>query len=381
MRGYKNKLIIIIITMIIITAYYIKGNLTKDSVGTTEDLKPVSQNINGINMMIDPRIELLAVVQAVGTYDEQYDLITNEDFDYKKEIMKNFSKFSNHEAVKVFNNMSRASFSYDAPPTAMLYMSNPLSLKVNQDFTDYLKSRAGEEMLNKFALGIRNFAIDTKFHEFFNKQKKFYNSVIEENAKVMGTTNYIDQLEQYYGMKQNSYNIILSPMFHSGGFGPRVESKNGEYDLYSIQGPSSVKDNIPIFGNEDGFRYIALHEFSHSFINPLTEENIDEVNKYSQLYEPISEKMSKQAYNIWEACVNEHIVRAVVARLTFIHSGSENYETIVSYEKDRGFLYIDELTKKLEEYEKNRDKYKSFKDFYPELVKVFKELSLSIPQT
>lgn len=381
MRGFKYKVIIIIITIIIITTYYIKGNLTKDSVAATEDLKPVSHNINGINMMIDPRIELLAVVQAVGTYDEQYDLITNEDFNYKKEIMKGFSKFSNHEAVKVFNNMSRENFSYDAPPTAMLYLSNPLSLKVNQDFTDYLKSRGGEEKLNKFALEIRNFAIDTKFHEFFNKQKKFYNSVIEENAKVMGNTNYIDQLEQYYGMKQNSYNIILSPMFHSGGFGPRVKSENGEYDVYSIQGPSSVKDNIPIFGDEDGFRYIALHEFSHSFINPLTEENIDEVNKYSELYKPISEKMNKQAYNSWENCAYEHIVRSVVARLIFIHSGSENYETIVAYEKDRGFLYIDELTKKLEEYEKNRDRYKSFKDFFPELVKVFKELSLSIPQT
>lgn len=182
MRGSKYKLIIVIIAIVIIATYYVKGNLTKDTVAVTEDLKPVSQNINGINMIIDPRIELLAVVQAIGTYDEQYDLITNEDFDYKKEIMKGFSKFSNHEAVKVFNNMSRENFSYDAPPTAMLYLSNPLSLKVNQDFTDYLKSRAGEEKLNKFALEIRNFAIDTKFHEFFNKQVKFYNSVIEENA-------------------------------------------------------------------------------------------------------------------------------------------------------------------------------------------------------
>jgi len=91
--------------------------------------------------------------------------------------------------------------------------------------------------------------------------------------------------------------------------------------------------------------------------------------------------MNKQAYSSWESCVNEHIVRAVVARINYIHSGSENYENIITYEKDRGFLYIDELTKKLEEYEKNRDKYKSFKDFYPELVKVFKELSFKIPQT
>ncbi|MEG0775402.1 DUF4932 domain-containing protein, partial [Clostridium sp.] len=350
-----------------------------DAVVITEDLKPVSQNVNGINMMIDPRMELLSVVQATGTYDEQYDLITNVDFDYKKDIMKYFSDFSNHDAVKVFNNMSRSGFSFDAPPTAMLYLSNPLNLKTNQDFSDYLKNRAGEEELNKFTLELRNFAMDTRFHEFFNKHRKFYDSVIEENAKILGNTNYIDNLEQYYGMKQNSYNIILSPMFHNGGFGPRVENENGKYDVYSIQGTSSVKNNIPIFGNESGFRYVALHEFSHSFINPLTEENISEVNKYSRLFNPISEKMSKQAYTSWDICVNEHIVRAVVSRITFIHQGKEAYDKLITYEKEIGFLYIDALTKQLEEFENNRDKYKTFEDFYPELLKGFKDLSSATP--
>lgn len=347
----------------------------KDSTSVAEEsLKPVVKNVNGINVIIDPRMELLAVVQALGTYDQQFDLITNMSFNYKDDIMKYFSNFSKHEAVKQFDSMSRSGFSFDAPPTAMLYLSNPLNLEVKKDFDDEIKSRATKESLNKLAKELKNFGVDTKFQEFFKSHMDFYNSVVEKNAEVMGNSNYISYLEQYYGMKQNSYNIILAPMFHSGGFGPKIEAENGLYDVYSIEGPNSLKGNIPMFGDKEGFKYLALHEFSHSFVNSLTEENLEEVNKYKKLYEPIQDKMVKQAYSRWDISVNEHIVRAVVARITYINSGSQEYEKVIAYEKDRGFLYIDELVKKLEEFEKNRDKYKSFKEFYPELIKVFDKI-------
>lgn len=172
-------------------------------------------------------------------------------------------------------------------------------------------------------------------------------------------------------MKQNSYNIILSPMFHTGGFGANIKNKNGSCDIYSIQGPLSVEKGIPSFGDKDSFKYLAWHEFSHSFVNPLTEENLKEVEKYSKLYEPISKKMKDNAYPTWQICVNEHIVRSVTARLAYMRDGQDAYEKTIAQEKAKGFIYITQLTEKLEEYEKNRDQYNSLREFYPGRVKVF----------
>jgi hypothetical protein len=56
-------------------------------------------------------------------------------------------------------------------------------------------------------------------------------------------------------------------------------------------------------------------------VNPVTAKHIDEVNKYSKLYDPIADIMKSNAYPNWEICVNEHIVRAVTARLLLIHEG------------------------------------------------------------
>lgn len=347
--------------------------------GDIIELEPIVQVVNGINVIVDPRIELLAAVQLISDYDKRTNLLTSIRFDYKNDMKDYFSKYSDHEAVKLFNNMSKQGFSYDAPPTVMLYLSNPLELSKKLDFTDYLIGRAGgSNDLDKFISTMQKFVIDTKFNEFYENHKDFYKEVVEKNAEVINQGDYIKDIEGYYGMKQNSYNIILSPLFHPGGFGPRVKNGDGAYDIYSIQGPTKISNEWLMFGSIEGFRFTAWHEFSHSFVNPLTEENLSEINKYIDLFSPVAEKMRSQGYSKWEISVNEHIVRAVTSRLTFLNEGKDAYDEIISIEKFRGFNYVEALCEKLEEYENNRDVYKSFKDFYPQLIEVFKELSEKI---
>lgn len=186
-------------------------------------------------------------------------------------------------------------------------------------------------------------------------------------------------LDDYYGMEVNSYNIILAPLLHNGGYGPRIKGDNGLYDVYGIIGPSStIKDNnnvsIPQFPI-DTISYLVWHEFSHSFVNPTTEKYKTEINKYSDLYTNIRKQMESQAYPNWEICVNEHIVRAITTRLTYIHNGQAAGNQAMQSEKARGFYYIESLCDSLVIYEENRDTYPTFESYYPELIKVFKDLS------
>ncbi|WP_163195106.1 DUF4932 domain-containing protein [Clostridium thermarum] len=367
--------IFILITLGIYINKYNHRDISVNKFKSEVVLEPIKMNLNGINIMIDPRIELLSVIQFLSSYDEKYDLITNENFAYKDVINNYFSQYSNHQVIKTFDKMSSEGFSFDAPPTAMLYLSNPLKLFQVQELNNYLKKRSGGKEFEKFISQLREFAIESSFDKFYNDNKEVYKNILEENAKLLEGTSYIDDIEGYYDLKNSSYNIILAPLFHPGGFGPRVKNENGNYDVYSIQGPMSVKGNIPMFGDKDSFKYLVWHEFSHSFVNPLTEENINEINRYVQLFNPIADDMSKQAYSTWEICVNEHIVRAVTSRLTYIHQGKDEYEKVIAYEKAKGFIYIEEIVKKLEEFERDKDKYKDFKEFYPELIEVFIALS------
>ncbi len=341
-----------------------------------DEIEPVKKSIGSLNIIVDPRIELLSAVQLQSGYE----LLTQFEFDYKNNMDDYFNNYKKHKAVTEFKRLNKLGFNYDAPPTSMLYLKNPPNLEQKIDFDEYLAGRAnGKKNLTDFVQSLREFSKETDFRSFFDNNIPFYETMVEEVYNNVQDMNIAKNLDDYYGMDVNSYNIILAPMFHSGGYGPRVKGENGLYDIYGIIGPGDIRveeddKSIPVFSGET-IRYIVWHEFSHSFVNPVTEKHLIEINKYNNLYSKISKIMKSQAYTTWEICVNEHIVRAVTTRLTYIHLGKAAGDQVLANEKKWGFYYIDALCKSLEDYENNRDTYPSFESYYPQLIKVFKELS------
>lgn len=58
------------------------------------ELEAVQRNVNGISISVDPRIELLAAVQMISSYDKRYHLMTRLNLSYKTDIKEYFSKYS-----------------------------------------------------------------------------------------------------------------------------------------------------------------------------------------------------------------------------------------------------------------------------------------------
>lgn len=130
-----------------------------------------------------------------------------------------------------------------------------------------------------------------------------------------------------------------------------------------------VPDNLPEFCN------LLLHEFGHSYINPLTEQNINEVYSCSNLFDPIKENMNRQAYGSWDFCVNEHVVRSVTYIILNEIFGAGVSQHYLKQDIANDFIFIDELSERLGEYESNRNKYPTIKDFYPRMLDVLKDKS------
>lgn len=338
----------------------------------SNNLEPVKKDINGLNIQVDPRIELLTTVQIIS----EYPFLTSFESGYKSKVIKYFSPYSNHKAVKLFKEMYPEGFSFDAPPAIMLHYSSSIDLKLIYPLEDdYIERADGQEKLDEFMEALRQFAVDTKFDEFYNSNIEYYKKMVNLNANTIKNKNYIEEVENFFGKKNNSYTVILASLVHPGGFGSNIKLENGESDIYSVLGPTEMKNSVPSYGTQDDFKELIWHEFSHSFVNPITEKNIDEVNKYKNLFEPISERMSSQAYTSWETCVNEHLLRAITARRAYIDNGYEAYQNNINYEKNRGFFYVKALAEKIAEYEKTRNQYKDFEEFYPEIIKTFEDLS------
>lgn len=320
-----------------------------------------------VQVRVDPRIELLAAVQVLADYQSK-GLLTRFDFPYQQRFVAHFEPHREHRAVEMFRRMSSQGFAYDAPVSAVLHLSNPPELKAIWPFDEDTQRRAGgAEQLDEFVSELRDFCRVSNFVEFYSNEQPFHDAVAKASAMNLKGVD-VGVLEDYYGVKQHSYTIVTAPMFSPGGYGPRVPRANGSFDVYSVIGPGSVEDDLPSFGTPESFRYLVWHEFSHSFVNPAVDQHAEDVETYADLMKPIHSAMKSMAYPEWRICMYEHCVRAVTSRLAAREIGQEAYRNAVKYEKQRSFIYIEPLCKRLVEYEKQRDKYPTFESFFPELL-------------
>jgi hypothetical protein len=365
--SHKMRHLSIILLLVFCLAY------GQSPVGPRPD-EVVSVKINSLSIAVDPRIELLSIVQYLSDYGNRFrDLVTSFDQTYRSEVDVWFSKFKSHQAIQMFTNMSSRGFSFDAPPAAILYMNSDFSMEPSISEFPGLQiwNRAGGRMnMIAFAGALKAFATESEFFRFYKDHKPFYERIARETEKSVQGEDLIGQLEQYYGAKKSSYTVIISPLLGRGSFGLQTERTGGTKDIYCIMGPNRVQDGNPQFGSSDFFNQLQRHEFSHSFVNPLADKYKALVGKYSGLFPPLEAVMREQAYANWEIVLNESVVRAVTTRLAYRFDSPAAGDRELEYNKSRGFVFTSALVKKLEEYEAHRDKYPTLDMYYAQLIGV-----------
>ena len=169
--------------------------------------------------------------------------------------------------------------------------------------------------------------------------------------------------------------IILAPLIHiTVGYGPYF-SVNGTTEMYAVMGPTSVEDGQVYF--EELAERIALHEFIHSYVNPLTdkyfEENPESRSEMEPLMAPIFEKMRTMAYGVLEAMINEHIIRAIECFIGERYYGMPAIKELERQEQI-GFIYIKHVYELIEEYYAKRKKV-SFNEYHQKIMILFKRLA------
>jgi len=203
------------------------------------------------------------------------------------------------------------------------------------------------------------------FFDFLKDAKNYYNPIIEQTNEIINKYPYISILEEEYGKEQNSYNYILSSLM-IGNYGISFRKKEtSKLDIFSVFATDNYSISVPIL----------FHEFSHPFINPLTEKYMDLVDEYQRAHR-LLEKYKLPGFNSgygdWFECVNEHLVRAMVIHLLQKCKLQDTAKKMLDYELYNGYKYIPLILEKYQYYDEHRDIYPDFEAFYPKLLGVFK---------
>lgn len=335
--------------------------------------QPIIQTSGRLSFIIDPKVELLCTAQLLADYQA-----INRTTPYSKELLKYFENDTSYEAIKLTTRLSQDyGFNYDAPLDLMLRLSAFPDLKPTVSFPNRCIERAGsDENLEHYRLALKQFAGQSRFSSFWNSKKEDYQAILSRTIADLAGDNPVETITHYFNESRNSFSVVISPAF-AGGYGIRVADSTGRTDLYGCLPPDQVKDGIPYLSRDWLLNYL-YHEFSHSFINPLTDEHPKLVEAAAPLFSPIEPDMEAIHYGRWITCINEHIVRAVHIRILQTTGHEQDAENLLEKERMRRFVYIDPVIAKLRQFEQVRDAQNvTFTQFYPELLAVFDSLTHS----
>ncbi|MFT3676085.1 MAG: DUF4932 domain-containing protein [Chitinophagaceae bacterium] len=334
---------------------------------------------------VDKRIEILSIVSRLAGYEEyssgdaeKYVAAIHAHFDtYKTDTLIGY-------AVAVREQLG---IGFDAVMSfAVNLKQKGQKFSLQPNWQKGLDKRWTPEAVREYVRLLNQFYKITKAETFFSQQKPYYEKVTSAFGQVLARFNQ-SWYQQYYGIApKDQFTIVVGCGNGGGNYGPSVELKNKTHQVYAIMGSWSFdKEGNPVF-KEQNYLPTVIHEFNHSFINPLLtkhENNTDLQKSMQTLLDTMRTEMEQQAYRNWHTVLNESLVRASVVRYLMKNNATDqsvaDEETIIQL--NRGFLWMKDLVNLLGQYENNRGQYPTIDAFYPAIIDFFHAEAQKISQT
>jgi len=315
-----------------------------------------------LTVVVSPKIELFAVLAGLSGAAPEYGTPP-----LGGQAMVWFKDHRDHPAVLALGRLAQSGFRFDAVASLGLYFSDPPDLEPVFPLSDYLVGRSygidrveRESRLLEVVELARRFAREVDFGAYLEAQSQDYDALLQA-VRGRLAPGIPAALEGYFGARKDAYVVVVSGLVGKHAYGPRLS--DGDWTcVVTIMSPDATTDASAI-------RTLLLHEWGHSFLTPALENSRELAGRYAYLYPAVRTAMEKQNYGNWSGTLEEHVLRAVTARMVRLSDGAETAELMLQREEGRGFQYIRPLYNCLAVYEANRELYPTFADFVPELLK------------
>ena len=349
---------------------------------------PISSPTIKVDIKVDPRVELVSIVFRLAGNSE-YNRCRIPEYD--KRIQEHFAPVADHEIVKLAGRLrSRSGVSFDAPMSFAVRLPafetwDPVTtLTVDRNGLDerWLKkdlagllSFSKKDDLQQFLDLLPRFARDAKYGEFLKANEKLF-ALTAKRARELVEGARLDWFNTFFGERAGAQFHFLPGVANGPNcYGVRCHSERGE-ELFCILGVWKTDFwGQPRFS--DDMRGTVVHEFGHSYVNPIVEARAEQLRPAGErLFAAVARQMRQQAYGNWRTMIVESLNRACEVRYQAAINGADAAQRSISSNVRRGFRWTGELAALLEQYEQHRDTYPTLDTFFPRIVEFFNARTL-----
>ena len=330
----------------------------------------------GVTYSVDLRLELLSIVSRLAGYEE-YSNDTNKS--YVEAIHRHFDPYRDHPMIRYAREIKKSNgIGYDAIAILAVSIGQPPALKPIVPFAvqPLADSRWNEERAEKYVRLLQDFYRDARCAEFFAGQRGRYEFSVRELSKVWNGF-HPEWFAGYFGhAPAGPFHVVYGLANGSHCYGPKFGQPGEGTDYYAIMclWTDKTLDSLKYGIDTPFLTPILVHEFCHSFANPLVDAHARELEKPGRRI--LAATGETPAYMNWKTAMYESLVRASVYRyLKAYGADSATFERHRQMDSAQGFPWITELAAFLDEYERDRRRYLTLDSFMPRLVRFYDKLS------
>jgi|GEM_PF-937260 len=230
---------------------------------------------------------------------------------------------------------------YYMPEFPQQKLSVPIDLLQKMGF----QTEEDQALIQSILEKVNQFSIESNFEQVWSILAKHRNQTVEILNAHKPSSELMSELEGFYGQSYQHYEIVPSLTIWSGaGWGFKNINENKST---FVLGPL---DNNYDF-TSDRFTSLSIHEFGHSFVNHIVEENGQIITETSGLFRDVEASMRRQGYSNWTSCVIEHFVRAGEVIIPEIMGDSATSQSNLQNNiNERDFIYLEYIVARLKEY-------------------------------
>ena len=341
------------------------------SIGNSQDFQ--------VTVRVDPRVELMSILSRLADFPEYGQASIPS---YAKDAENNFGRYRDHEAVERLRKLRRMrGIAFNAPLSLAVHLKDTSRLEekvplhpVPDELDDRWKSRSARNFLKT----ARRFVEETRYKAFVQAHQSLYVETAQRVEAVLNEHAHLEWFDDFFGARSGARYIVVPGMLTGPcSYGMQMKDSGGSETLYSVLAlPGVDEEGLPIFGEKAVQTAVELvvHEFSHSYINPLVDRHVSELRRAGRrLFTRVAKQMKSQAYSSWKTVMYESFVRACEVRYLSAHGGEMDVQRKCAEEARLGFVWVEPLAELLGEYENRREDYPDLDAFLPRIAAFFDE--------
>ena len=281
--------------------------------------------------MVDERFELVSLVFRLAGRQEYSEEITA----YQKEISETFAGFRNHPIVHFAKTLP---LGYDAVFRFAVHMIKEDGQFAFIEDIDSLvdDGRWTKETANIFIDYLNDFYVETDYAGFYNSRLPFFEKETEKFIRL--AYSYIDLSWFDTYVDSNSLRCIYTPSATKSNYAAVVNQK---YVYCGVAGAGGV----------------IVHEFCHSFSNPLARKWYEENEVFRQWCDESVKWMRDRFYADALIVVGEYVTRAYHCLYNLEHGYFEQRNALSQHfkmERSYGFRYFEDVFNMVVAFENER---------------------------